>query len=208
VNTSSDSQIQLSLSAEDATAGQPFVSVDVETAGPNPGQYPLLSIGACLVWNPERTFYVELQPTGREAVPSALEVSGLDLDQLATTGVAPTEAMRQFDRWLALQFPAGVTPIFVAFNAPFDWMFINDYFHRFLGRNPFGHTALDIKAYYMGLTGVAWSETSMRAISMNHSSRTPLSHHALQDALDQAELFRTLLAKASQSKSGPQKEDR
>ena len=55
--------------------------------------------------------------------------------------------------------------MFVALNAPFDWMFINDYFHRYLGANPFGHSALDIKAYYMGLSGVTWSETSMKHIS-------------------------------------------
>ena len=27
-------------------------------------------------------------------------------------------------------------------------MFVNDYFHRFLGRNPFGHAALDLKAFF------------------------------------------------------------
>ena len=37
-----------------------YISVDVETAGPNPGQYSLLSIGACLVFVPAKTFYVEL----------------------------------------------------------------------------------------------------------------------------------------------------
>ena len=33
-----------------------FVSVDVETAGPIPGEYSLLSIGACDVDNEGRTF--------------------------------------------------------------------------------------------------------------------------------------------------------
>ena len=42
------------------------------------------------------------------------------------------------------------TSVFVGFNAPFDWSFVNYYFHRFLGHNPFGFTAVDIKAYYMG----------------------------------------------------------
>jgi hypothetical protein len=34
------------------------------------------------------------------------------------------------------------------FNAPFDWSFVNYYFHRFTGANPFGFTALDIKAVH------------------------------------------------------------
>ncbi|WP_268747167.1 hypothetical protein [Sphingobium sp. Ant17] len=33
-----------------------FVSVDVETAGPIPGEYSLLSIGACSVFAPEEAF--------------------------------------------------------------------------------------------------------------------------------------------------------
>ena len=33
-----------------------FVSIDVETSGPIPGEYSLLSIGACLVSDPDTTF--------------------------------------------------------------------------------------------------------------------------------------------------------
>ena len=56
-----------------------FVSVDVETAGPHPGGHALLSIGACLVYDPGQTFYVELQPDRQAAVPEALAVSKLSL---------------------------------------------------------------------------------------------------------------------------------
>ena len=35
-----------------------YISVDIETAGPNPSQYAMLSIGACLVCEPQRTFYL------------------------------------------------------------------------------------------------------------------------------------------------------
>jgi hypothetical protein len=37
--------------------------------------------------------------------------------------------------------PATHKAIFVAFNAPFDWMYINEYFQRYLGENPFGHSS-------------------------------------------------------------------
>jgi hypothetical protein len=40
-----------------AAALEAYVSVDVETAGPYPGQYSMLSIGACLVADRQRTFY-------------------------------------------------------------------------------------------------------------------------------------------------------
>lgn len=180
-----------------AASLEAYVSVDVETAGPNPSQYSLLSIGACLVADPQRTFYVELQPVNDNATPEALEVSRLSLKELAKRGLPPTKAMARFEAWLAAEIPTGQQPIFVAFNAPFDWMFVNDYFHRFLGRNPFGHAALDLKAFYMGLTGVHWSETTMRYVAACYLSDHQLMHHALHDAQDQADLFQKMLAEAA-----------
>jgi DNA polymerase III epsilon subunit-like protein len=97
--------------------------------------------------------------------------------------------MKRFESWLMDVVPAGQNPTFVAFNAPFDWMFVNEYFHRHLGRNPFGHTALDIKAYYMGVTGSSWQDTSMRNVSKVYLDGRDIKHNALEDALDQAEIF-------------------
>ena len=54
-----------------------YISVDIETAGPNPGQYAMLSIGACTVTEPVETFYVEIQPDQEAFSPEALQVSGL-----------------------------------------------------------------------------------------------------------------------------------
>jgi DNA polymerase III epsilon subunit-like protein len=179
-----------------------YVSVDVEAAGPNPGQYSLLSIGACLVARPGSAFYVELQPVNREMTPQALAIHRLPLERLAEHGLPPVEAMARFEAWLAAEIPAGLRPIFVAFNAPFDWMFVNDYFHRYLGRNPFGHTALDLKSYYMGLNGVPWAETSMRYVGPRYLDDRQLTHHALRDAQDQAEIFQKMLAEAATKSSG------
>ncbi|RPI28234.1 MAG: 3'-5' exonuclease [Chloroflexota bacterium] len=184
-----------------------YVSVDVETAGPNPGQYSLLSIGACLVYEPERTFYVELKPVNEAMLPEAAEVHGLSLEYLIERGLPPRQAMERFEAWLGSQIRSASLaytrrrPVFVAFNAPFDWMFVDDYFHRFLGRNPFGHTALDIKAYYMGLAGVRWYETSYKLLGARYLGPDhSLQHHALQDAIDQAAIFRFLLDEANRER--------
>ncbi len=178
-----------------------FVSVDVETAGPNPSQYSLLAIGACLVSDPQRAFYLELQPVNANAVPEAMAIHGLSLGELAARGLPPADAMARFEQWLANEITSGYKPVFVAFNAPFDWMFVADYFHRFLGRNPFGHAALDVKSFYMGVSGVRWSETSMRYLAPRYLKNRPLTHHALRDAQDQAELFKQLLAESSKNQS-------
>jgi hypothetical protein len=76
-------------------------------------------------------------------------------------------------------------------------MFVDTYFQRYIGRNPFGHSALDIKAYAMGLTGSSWAETSMRMLAPKYLDGRPLTHHALGDARQQAELFRALIAEHS-----------
>jgi ribonuclease T len=173
-----------------------YICVDVETAGPIPGQYAMLSIGACLVEDPSTTFYVELQPDRPDFLPEAMAISGLSLDSLKQNGSAPQAAMQAFADWIKTVVPEGRKVVFVALNAPFDWMFVNDYFHRYLGHNPFGHSALDIKAYYMGFAGVAWSETSMRHISTNFLHEKHLVHNALRDAQDQAEIFLEILKRS------------
>ena len=171
-----------------------YVSVDIETAGPNPRDYAVLSIGACLADDLDKSFYVELKPTTMAVVPSALAVSGLSMDDLARDGVEPEAALLQFEEWLVeLAGP----PIFVAFNAAFDWMFVDEYFRRFLGRNPFGHAALDIKAFAMGATNSTWAQTSMRFLSPLYLDGQPLEHNALSDARAQAILFSALRAERS-----------
>jgi len=176
-----------------------YISVDVETAGPSPSRYSLLSIGACLVSQPQRSFYIELQPVNDEMLPEAFAIHGLSIEALIDEGVPPAEAMALFESWLKEVVPEGQVPVFVAFNAPFDWMFVSDYFHRYLGRNPFGHAALDIKAYYMGSTGSSWKETSMRNVSQDYLDGRTISHNAEEDALDQAKIFTRLYEEARNS---------
>jgi ribonuclease T len=173
-----------------------FISVDVETAGPNPSDYSLLTIGACAILDRPSTFYVEIKPVNMNFVPEALAVSRLSMERLAERGLEPPEAMKRFETWLKGEVPAEQKPIFIAFNAPFDWMFVNDYFHRYLGHNPFGYAALDIKSYFMGLAGVSFTETSMQQVGPRYLGSQQLTHHSLRDAMDQADIFRKMHAEA------------
>lgn len=171
-----------------------YIVVDVEASGPCPSQYSLLSVGACTIGRPRKTFYVELQPDHGGVMPEAMAVNGLSLERLAAEGAQAADAMQLFADWVAQVVSEDDRAVFTAFNAPFDWMFVNDYFCRYLGRNPFGHAALDIKAYYMGLHGVSWEETSHRFVGDRYSQKIDLTHHALHDAIDEAELFEAMLA--------------
>ncbi len=175
-----------------------LISVDVETAGPTPGTFALLSIGACLVDDVDTGFYVELQPDRDASLTKALAVSGLDLATLRRDGVPAGQAMADFADWVREVAPEPAQqPLFVAFNAVFDWMFVQEYFARYGVPNPFGHSAMDIKAYYAGHAACTWAETSMRHLGDRYLGGSTLSHNALADARDQAQLLVAIQAEAT-----------
>lgn len=169
-----------------------FLSVDVETSGPIPGEFSLLTIGACDVFDSRQTFSCELKPTTRNADPKALEVTGLSLKRLERDGLEPATAMQQFKDWVLSAAGPDAAPIFVGFNAPFDWSFVNYYFHRYLGENPFGFAALDIKSMYMGAVRSSWANTRSSQIAAALHPTLKGDHDALHDAQYQAELFRLI----------------
>ena len=69
---------------------------------------------------------------------------------------------------------------------------MNYYFHKFTGSNPFGFTALDIKALYMGATGCRWEDTRSSKVAEKLKPTLMGTHDALRDALYQAEVFRLI----------------
>lgn len=167
-----------------------FISVDVEAAGPIPGEYSLLTIGACAVDDVSKRFYTKLKPLNRNSVPEAIAVTGLSLEDLERDGQEPVVAMAAFAAWIGETALKKAKPVFVGLNAPFDWSFINYYFVKFIGQNPFGFAALDIKAFYMGATGCMWGQTGSSHIAKRVKPKLKGTHNALDDALYQAELFR------------------
>ena len=87
----------------------------------------MLSLGACVIGDEALHFYAELQPINSNAIPKALEISGFTLEQLSEKGEAPKIAMNKFRDWLK-EVRGTRKPVFVGFNASFDWSFVNWYF--------------------------------------------------------------------------------
>jgi hypothetical protein len=170
-----------------------YVSIDAEYSGPIAPKYSLLSIGACLVYRPEVKFYIELKPIEPfHITDGAAKVLGPEfLDRCKTIGEEPKFAMSEFAGWLEKKVPG--RPIGVFFNAPSDWLHIGWYFHNFLGYNPLGINSLDIKGYYMGKFGKEWRQTTKKQIhEAGFKPSAQHTHNALQDAIEQAELFRLI----------------
>ncbi|EJD6309518.1 TPA: 3'-5' exoribonuclease [Raoultella planticola] len=170
-----------------------FISVDIEASGPVPGKYNLLSIGACLVSDTDVNFTCELKPITREYIPAALEVTGLTLEELEDRGLPPEEAMLAFKNWIDQVTSSTTLPVFVGLNAPFDWSFVNYYFHVYLGENPFGFSALDIKALFMGRLVKSWTESKSSHMTQFLGVPMTANHDALKDAIFQANLFNAIM---------------
>jgi DNA polymerase III epsilon subunit-like protein len=152
----------------------------------------MLSLGACAVDEPGESFYVEVRPISPDFVPTALQVSGFDMAALQRVGRPPEEAMRSFRAWV--EAAAGTAKaVFVGFNATYDWQFVNWYLETYTGGNPFGFGGVDIKSYYMGLTGKPWSASSSSQLPPEFQPDLPQTHNALDDAVAQASIFAKML---------------
>jgi ribonuclease T len=173
-----------------------YISVDIEAAGPVPPAFSMLSLGAVVVDDPKKTFYVELKPVNDKFVPDAMKVVGRTLQDFAKSGRDPKEAMTAFRDWL-VNVKKAAKPVFVGFNATFDWAFVNFYFHQYLGENPFGFGGIDIKSFYMGMTGCAWEDTRSSRIRSELKGPSRHTHNALDDAIEQAEMFQRMMRKAT-----------
>ena len=170
-----------------------YVSVDIEASGPIPGEYSILSVGACEVGDIEKNFYTEIQPISERFVGEALDVCGFSLEELKKTGTDPHDAMGRFAEWIKW-LADGRKPVFVAYGLGFDWPFVNYYFIRFAAENPFNISGIDIKSVWLGKTKCSWQKTSKTDIKRALGVQLEHTHNALDDAKEQAVVFEKILA--------------
>jgi DNA polymerase III epsilon subunit-like protein len=157
-----------------------YIVVDVESDGQAAGLYSMISFGAVVVRDGlEDTFYSEiLKPISDSWSPDAMKVSGVTRMQMEYEGKDPHEVMVEFDKWI-LKVSKG-KPIFISDNNGFDWQFVNYYFHKYVGRNPFGWSSRRIGDLYCGMV----KDTFAR---WKHLRKTKHTHHPVDDAKGNAE---------------------
>lgn len=182
-----------------------YISFDIEASGPTPGKYSMLSLGACVVGEKEKQFYVEIKPISKNFDRGAMQVGCLGLkclkpyendpklnpkgkdfdpkkalDILEKEGVSPEIAVRKYAEWIR-EVTKGFTPVQAAAPIIFDGMFVNWYFDNFLKENPFGHSGEDISSLYRGLK----KDVSEHLANLGLRPKE-LPHNALGDAIIQA----------------------
>ena len=195
---------------EPGLAQECWFSVDVECSGQTPLEGSLISIGACLVDDPSRTFYIELRPDPTKAWgPKEERVHHLTRRHLEESGVDRIEGVRKFAEWVRSTCEAVApesAPLFVGFNTPFDWMWLTMAFTEAGVKNPFGMSAMDLKSVYYTLHGgenLTWKKTVKRFVRQVYPTDLIADHNALADALEQAELARTLREVALKNRIPP-----
>jgi len=160
-----------------------YIMVDVESDGPIPGDYSMISFGAVLVEEGLRkTFYGQLRPISNKFVPEALAVSGHSREDVMQFD-DPKIVMARFKQWLSEVCKD--RPIFISDNNGFDWMFVCWYFHHFLGENPFGFSSQNLGSLYKGLVKDGFK-------TFKHLRKTAHTHHPVDDARGNAEALLTM----------------
>lgn len=183
----------------DSSQHEIYVSTDIETDGPIPGPCSMLSF-ASAAFLPDKTlvgtYTANLQtlPTARPDThptpwwakfPEAWAAHRKDPRP-------PAEVMPEYVRWVKA-LPG--TPIFVAYPATFDFMFVQWYLHTFAGEEPFGNSGLDIKTYAMAVLKRPYRQSWKKQMPRHwFDENLRHTHIALDDALEQGVLFCNILA--------------
>lgn len=162
-----------------------YIVVDVESDGPIPGDYSMISFGAVPVNESlDKSFYGKLKQISENFIPEALAVSGFTREETLTFEES-TKVMNDFSDWLKLNCKDRL--VFISDNNGFDRMFICWYFYHFIGSNPFGHSSQNPGSLYKGVVKDTFQ-------NFKHLRKTMHTHHPVDDARGNAEALLSIKA--------------
>ncbi|MFO1418707.1 MAG: exonuclease [Methylotetracoccus sp.] len=170
-----------------------YVSVDIEADGPIPGPHSMLSLGAVAYTTAgdcvgEFSVNIETLPDASPhpamaewwtKFPEAWQACRQDPQD-------PKVAMTAFADWLE-SLPG--LPIFTAWPATWDFMWVYWYLIKFTGRRPFSEHGIDIRSYAMGMRRKPFGKSGKNYLPKRWLSPREHTHVALDDAREQGELF-------------------
>lgn len=196
--TWTDRQLRVTYSHKALTMEETYVSTDIESNGPIPGTYSMLSF-ASAAYKADgtliSTFEANLEFLGSDAAvhpptmkfwsenPEAWKATRKNLQE-------PKAAMTTYCKWVD-ELPG--KPVFVAYPAGFDFTFIYWYCMHFVDRCPFSFSALDMKTMAMCLLDKPFRKCNKRSFPARWFSPRKHTHVAIDDALEQGEMFCKML---------------
>lgn len=194
-----------------------YISIDIETDGPVPELYSMLSIGAVPYYRSApgedyvegTSFYGTMFP-----LPDAIQHHDT-MEWWKTQPEAylevqkdrrhPLEVITDFGDWLGIMGDFGkLVP--VAWPASFDYGFVNWYMHQFYGENPLGFACADIRSYANGLFNTAGYYEKITEGNLYEVFDINLEglqgHVAVDDARRQGRLWMALINYAKERSNG------
>jgi hypothetical protein len=178
-----------------------YVSTDVEADGPIPGPNSMLSFASAAYRGDKAlvgTFEANLTLLpGAAGDPKTMEWWRSQPKAWAACRSNPRAADVVMPEYVAWLKSLHGKPVFVAYPAAYDFMFVYWYLIRFAGESPFSHSALDIKTYAMALLGTDYRDSVKRQMPARWFDDLPHTHVALDDAKGQGALFCNMLAERS-----------
>lgn len=174
-----------------------YVSTDCETDGPIPGPNSMLSFASAAFMADKQlvaTFSANLDLLpGAEGNPETMRFWRSQPEAWAACreNTRPAEiVMPEYVAWLKA-LPG--KPVFVGYPVAFDFLFVYWYLIRFAGESPFSHSALDIKTMAMVMLNKPYRDATKRNMPARWFDTKRHTHVALDDAIEQGQLFCNML---------------
>jgi hypothetical protein len=196
------------MASKGKSSAEIYISTDIEADGPIPGPNSMLSF-ASAAFKEDKTMVstfsanLTLLP-GAQGDPATMKFWEANPEAWAATRKdcrEPDVVIPEYVAWIK-SLPG--KPVFVAFPAAYDFMFVYWYLIRFSGSSPFSHSALDIKTLAMAAMGTEYRESVKRNMPREWFEKLPHNHVALDDAIGQGVLFCNILANIRGKRSTPQ----
>ena len=155
-----------------------YIVVDVESDGGIIGENSMVCFGAVIVDKKlDKTFYGRTAPISDKYNPEALAVSGFSREEHEKF-IEPHVTMSLFAKWINDNSKG--RPILISDNNGYDASWINYYFLKYYGSNPFGWSSRRIGDLFCGFykdSQYQWKK----------HRKTKHTHHPVDDAKGNAE---------------------
>ncbi len=175
-----------------------YISTDIETDGPIPGEYSMLSLGSAAF--EQGGSLVSIFSANLTCLPDAIQDKDIMVwwrtqpeawAACRENHKSPVDVMSDYVTWVK---SFSQKPVFVACPIGFDYAFVYWYMIKFVGESPFRHAGIDIRSYAMAaLKKDAYRKSSKRNMPRRWFSETVHTHKALDDAIEQGILFCNML---------------
>lgn len=176
-----------------------FISIDVETFGPCPGQHPMVQLGAA-AFNIDGKVIGTWEANLREDIwkcdPETMDWWDKSANRQAFQSLFenvrhPGDVMPDFLDWVRITC-LGKQPVVVAYPAGFDFSFLHFYLLYYAGTlRPLSFSCIDIKTYVMAaLKNTSYRQTVKKKFPREwFHPNLKHTHNAFDDALEQGFMF-------------------